>query len=51
MIPIARITSFTSLISFMIGLSTVIATYYEAKLGDIVRLPVLWMWRGAYVCA
>ena len=30
MVPIARITSFTSLISFIIGLPTVIATYYQA---------------------
>jgi hypothetical protein len=30
LIPIARITSFTSLISFIIGLPTVIATYYQA---------------------
>ncbi len=30
MIPIARITSITSLISFIIGLPTVIATYYQA---------------------
>jgi hypothetical protein len=33
MISIARITSFTSLISFIIGLPTIIATYYQALKG------------------
>ena len=48
MIPIARITSFTSLISFIIGLPTVIATYFyqalrarqeatEARAGAIIH--------------
>jgi len=30
MVPIARITSFTSFIGFIIGLPTAIATYYQA---------------------